>query len=96
MGWGESTLRWPRHSKAWIVALALFTAGCSGPTAPTTPPVAPAPPVGPLALACPANLSGVAASDAGANVLFSAPVATGGVTPHAITCVPAQYFKTSS
>lgn len=83
------------------LGLALFTAGCGGPTAPTTPspsPVAPAPPVTPLALACPANLTGVAASDAGANVLFSAPVATGGVTPHAITCVPGtgQLFPVGS
>jgi len=70
---------------------ALFIGGCSGPTAPSTPappPVAPLPPVSPLALTCPANLTGAAASDAGVNVLFSAPVATGGVAPHTITCVP--------
>ena len=70
---------------------ALLIGGCSAPTAPSTPappPVAPLPPVSPLALACPANLTGAAASDAGVNVLFSAPVAMGGVAPHTITCVP--------
>ncbi len=83
------------------LVLALFTAACSGPTAPTAPPstpVAPAPPVSPLALACPANVTAVAASDAGAHVLFSAPVTTGGVTPHVITCVPGtgQLFPVGS
>ena len=69
--------------------VALVAAGCGGPTAPTpAPPPVAAPPASPLVLACPADLIGPAASDAGANVLFSPPVATGGVAPHAVTCVP--------
>lgn len=83
------------------LVVTLLAGGCSGPTAPSTPappPAAPIPPVSPLTLACPANLTGAAASEAGANVLFSAPVAAGGVTPHTITCVPGtgQLFPVGS
>lgn len=78
-------------SIAAVVALSAL--GCGGPTAPSSPsrsPQAPAPPVSPLALSCSANVSAPATSDAGADVIFMAPAATGGREPYTLTCAPAS------